>query len=51
MIRLDALYPDYGFARHVGYGTKAHLDALARCGPTPFHRLSFAPLRRTPQES
>jgi ribonuclease HII len=48
MIRLDALYPDYGFARHVGYGTKVHLEALARCGPTPFHRLSFAPLRRTP---
>jgi ribonuclease HII len=47
MTRLDALYPDYGFARHVGYGTKVHLEALARCGPTPFHRLSFAPLRRT----
>jgi ribonuclease HII len=48
MTRLDALYPDYGFARHVGYGTKVHLEALARCGPTPFHRLSFAPLRRSP---
>jgi ribonuclease HII len=48
MIRLDALYPDYGFARHVGYGTKIHLDALARRGPTPFHRMSFAPLRRAP---
>jgi ribonuclease HII len=48
MIRLDALYPEYGFARHVGYGTKAHLEALARCGPTPFHRLSFAPLRKGP---
>ena len=47
MTRLDALYPDYGFASHVGYGTKVHLEALARCGPTPFHRLSFAPLRRT----
>ena len=46
MTRLDALYPDYGFARHVGYGTKVHLEALARCGPTPFHRLSFAPLRK-----
>ena len=46
MTRLDALYPDYGFARHVGYGTKVHLEAIARCGPTPFHRLSFAPLRR-----
>jgi ribonuclease HII len=48
MIRLDALYPDYGFARHVGYGTKIHLDALAKRGPTPFHRMSFAPLRRAP---
>jgi ribonuclease HII len=48
MIRLDALYPGYGFAHHVGYGTKVHLDALARRGPTPFHRMSFAPLRRTP---
>jgi ribonuclease HII len=46
MTRLDALYPGYGFARHVGYGTKVHLEALARCGPTPFHRLSFAPLRK-----
>jgi ribonuclease HII len=46
MTRLDTLYPDYGFARHVGYGTKVHLEALARCGPTPFHRLSFAPLRK-----
>jgi ribonuclease HII len=45
MVRLDAAYPDYGFARHVGYGTKIHLEALARRGPTPFHRLSFAPAR------
>jgi ribonuclease HII len=45
MVRLDAAYPDYGFARHVGYGTKVHLEALARRGPTPFHRLSFAPAR------
>lgn len=45
MIRLDAAYPDYGFARHVGYGTKIHLEALARRGPTPLHRLSFAPAR------
>jgi ribonuclease HII len=46
MIRMDAHYPDYGFARHVGYGTKFHIEALARCGPTPIHRLSFAPLRK-----
>ena len=48
MIRLDAHYPNYGFARHVGYGTKVHLEAIARCGPTPYHRLSFAPLRKAP---
>jgi ribonuclease HII len=45
MIRLGVRYPDYGFGRHVGYGTKVHLEALARRGPTPFHRLSFAPVR------
>ena len=43
MTRLHAHYPDYGFARHVGYGTKFHLEAIARCGPSPFHRLSFRP--------
>ena len=46
MVRLAARFPDYGFARHVGYGTGFHLEAIARLGPTPFHRLSFAPLRR-----
>jgi len=45
MARLHAAYPDYGFARHVGYATSFHLEALARLGPTPFHRRSFAPLR------
>lgn len=45
MTALAALYPDYGFERHMGYGTAAHLDALARLGPTPLHRFSFAPVR------
>jgi ribonuclease HII len=45
MARLDPHYPDYGFARHVGYATSFHLDAIARLGPTPFHRLSFSPLK------
>ncbi len=45
MRRLCPLYPAYGFARHVGYATRAHLDAIAAHGPTPFHRLSFAPFR------
>ena len=43
MHALDATYPAYGFARHVGYATREHLRALARYGPTPLHRRSFAP--------
>jgi len=38
-------FPDYGFERHMGYGTARHLDALGRHGPTPHHRRSFAPVR------
>ncbi len=41
---LDALYPAYGFARHKGYGTAAHLAALRQHGPCPEHRRSFAPV-------
>ena len=37
-------YPDYGFARHKGYGTAEHLAALQRLGPTPAHRRGFAPV-------
>jgi ribonuclease HII len=44
MVEADALYPGYGFAAHKGYGTRAHLDALARLGPCPIHRRSFAPV-------
>ncbi len=46
MRALDTRYPQYGFARHMGYGTKLHLEALAKWGVTPSHRLSFAPVRR-----
>lgn len=42
---LDAQYPGYGFAEHKGYPTPAHLAALARLGPSPVHRRSFAPVR------
>ena len=45
MIEMDRRYPEYGFARHKGYGTRAHRDALLRFGPSPIHRLSFAPVR------
>ena len=37
-------YPEYGFERHKGYGTKAHLEALARYGPCALHRRSFQPV-------
>jgi ribonuclease HII len=46
MLRLDAVYPEYGFARHKGYGTRQHLAALRLHGPCPIHRQSFAPVRR-----
>ncbi|MCY4464489.1 MAG: ribonuclease HII [Chloroflexi bacterium] len=45
MRRLDECYPQYGFAQHKGYGTRAHLDALRQHGPCPAHRQSFAPVR------
>lgn len=38
------LYPEYGFDRHKGYGTKQHQTALAQYGPCPLHRMSFKPL-------
>jgi ribonuclease HII len=44
LIELDARYPAYGFARHKGYPTPDHLAALARFGPCPAHRRSFAPV-------
>lgn len=46
MERLERRHPGYGFARHKGYGTKAHLDALERLGPCAAHRLSYAPVSR-----
>jgi ribonuclease HII len=45
MKALDAVYPEYGFARHKGYGTQAHVQALLEHGPTPVHRTSFRPVR------
>ena len=44
MVGHDVTYPQYGFARHKGYGTAFHQDALERHGPTPLHRRSFAPI-------
>lgn len=46
LVSLDARYPEYGFARHKAYPVPRHLEALARHGPTPVHRQSFAPVAR-----
>jgi len=45
--QLHAQYPTYGFDRHKGYGTVIHLQALREHGPTPWHRMSFAPVARS----
>ena len=44
MERLDRVWPQYGFARHKGYGTAEHLEAIERLGPCPLHRYSFTPV-------
>lgn len=41
MVKLDSDYPDYGFAKHKGYGTKAHQEAIKKHGLTKLHRTSF----------
>lgn len=41
MVQLDELYPAYGFAKHKGYGTRQHIEALHQYGPCPVHRPSF----------
>ena len=45
MAKLDAVYPEYGFGKHVGYGTAAHQKAMEEFGLTPEHRRSFRPVR------
>jgi len=50
MVELDSLYPDYGLARHKGYGTKEHMSSLQQWGPCPLHRRSFAPVWRLIEE-
>ncbi|MEO5344305.1 MAG: ribonuclease HII [Gammaproteobacteria bacterium SHHR-1] len=49
MQALDSRYPGYGLAKHKGYPTKAHLQALSQLGPTPEHRKSFGPIKRLRQ--
>lgn len=45
MEEFDQIHPGYGFARHKGYGTREHLSCLRKLGPSPIHRLYFAPVR------
>lgn len=51
MLDLDRRYPGYGFARHKGYPTRAHLEALRAYGPCSCHRRSFAPVRKLLQSN
>lgn len=51
LVQLDALYPNYGFAQHKGYGTAMHLEALRKHGATEHHRRSFAPVGRALRET
>ena len=45
LVEMDLVYPVYGFAKHKGYPTAAHVEALNRHGPCPQHRRSYAPVR------
>jgi ribonuclease HII len=44
MVRIDGIYPAYGFGQHKGYGTEAHRECLRSLGPCPQHRRSFRPV-------
>ncbi|WP_245620094.1 ribonuclease HII [Phenylobacterium immobile] len=45
MVEMDDLHPGYGFARHKGYGAPVHIEALSRLGPSPIHRMAWAPVK------
>jgi ribonuclease HII len=47
LVEFDAVYPGYGLAKHKGYCSAEHLDALKRLGPTPQHRKSYRPVAQT----
>lgn len=49
MVAFEEDFPGYGFARHKGYGTAAHREALSRLGPSPIHRMSWRPLQEVDQ--
>ena len=50
MTKLDTVYPEYGFGKHVGYGTAAHQKAMEEFGLTPEHRRSFRPVREIAED-
>lgn len=45
MEQMDEKYPGYGFSKHAGYGTKAHVEAIRSLGPSPIHRRTFEPVK------
>ena len=47
MVEQDSIHPQYGFAKHKGYGTRTHINALAKYGPCKIHRFSFRPVRES----
>ncbi len=49
LIEMEFKYPGYGLAKHKGYGTQFHRNAIKKLGPTPFHRMSFEPLKSLAQ--
>jgi len=51
MLDYSLQYPGYGFERHAGYGTAAHMTALRRLGPSPIHRMSFSPVAAARQDT
>lgn len=46
LMDLDRQYPEYGFAKHKGYGTAEHMAAIEKYGPLPVHRKSFGPIKK-----
>ncbi len=45
MMKYHQKFPEYGFDQHMGYGTEVHLKAILKHGPSPIHRMTFAPLK------
>ena len=45
MLKLDREFPQYGFAQHKGYGTKSHIEAILKYGPSEIHRRTYAPVK------